>query len=71
MQALVMLLSTLFLDMRISATSRPSGSENSSVRKKMAQVRPRPSLILAIIAVSVIEQAPYVIKKGAPVRRAL
>ena len=56
MYTLVTPLTTLFLDMRSSATSSPSGNENSSVKKKMAQVLPRPSLIFAIMAMSVIDR---------------
>ena len=35
--------------------SMPSGSENRIVRKKMAQVLPRPSLIFMIIVSKVIK----------------
>ena len=50
----VMLEMTLFLLMRRSVTIMPSGRENRSVRKKMAQVLPRPSLIFRIIVANVI-----------------
>ena len=46
---------TLFLLMRRSVTIMPSGRENRSVRKKMAQVLPRPSLIFMIIVSKVIK----------------
>ena len=46
---------TLFLLMRRSVMSMPSGRENRMVRKKMAQVLPRPSLIFAIIVSKVIK----------------
>ena len=39
----------LFLLIRSRETSKPSGRLNSSVRKKIAQVLPRPSPILVII----------------------
>ena len=42
----------LFLLMRSRATIMPSGSEKSSVRKKMAQVLPRPSPILTIMVIN-------------------
>ena len=43
---------SLTLLMRSSATIMPSGSEKISVRKKMAQVLPRPSLILSIMVIN-------------------
>ena len=49
---------------RRAATTRPSGSENRSVRKKMAQVRPRPSLIFWIIVAMVMSAFPFAWRKG-------
>ena len=45
----------LLLLMRSRAKTMPSGRENSSVRKKMAQVFPRPSLIFRIMVDKFIE----------------
>ena len=45
--------------MRSRATIIPRGSEKSSVRKKMAQVLPRPSLILTIMVISDIRKPSF------------
>ena len=45
---------TLLLLMRRKVMTMPSGRENRRVRKKMAQVLPRPSLIFAMIVSNVI-----------------
>ena len=49
----------LSLLMRSSATIMPSGRENSKVRKKMAQVLPRPSLIFTIMVISDIGKPSF------------
>ena len=51
---------TLTLLMRSRATIMPKGSENSRVRKKMAQVLPRPSLIFMIMVIKDIGRTSVV-----------
>ena len=47
---------SLFLLMRSSATIMPSGREKISVRKKMAQVLPSPSLIFRMMVIKDISE---------------
>ena len=55
MTARVKFETTLFLLILSRATPMPRGSENSSVRKNIAQVPPMPSSIRFIIVVSFID----------------
>ena len=50
---------TLFLLMRSRATIMPRGREKSRVRKKMAQVFPRPSLIFRIMVIRDMEKPSF------------
>ena len=54
MMARVTFETTLFLLILSRATTMPSGRENSSVRKNIAQVPPMPSSIRFIIVISFI-----------------